>query len=297
MTAPTTQAPATESRSLVALDRLSPAELAAAFARADAEAVAAVAAVGPQVARAIELAREALAAGGRVVLGGAGTSGRLAVMEAAECRPTFSSDAVVGLMAGGPEALLHAKEGAEDDREDGARALAALAPGPRDLVLGVAASGRTPWVLGLLDGAAAAGARRGLVSCAAPPEGLALDVAIVLPTGPELLSGSTRLKAATATKCVLNAITTGAMAGLGKVMDDLMVDVQPTNAKLRARARRIVATLVPCDPERAGALLEAAAWEAKTAVVMGRLGLDAAAARARLEACGGHLRRTLEGGA
>ncbi len=250
-TSPAAPAPATETRSLVALDRLSPAELARAFARADADAAGAVAAAGAEVARAIELARAALAAGGRVLLGGAGTSGRLAVMEAAECRPTFSSDAVVGLMAGGTAALLQAREGAEDDRAAGALDLEALGPSSVDLVLGVAASGRTPWVLGLLDAAASAGARRGLVACAAPPEGLALDVAIVLATGPELLSGSTRLKAATATKCVLNAITTGAMAGLGKVMDDLMVDVQPTNAKLRARARRIVEALVPCDAARA----------------------------------------------
>lgn len=286
--------PATETRSLVALDRLGPVELAAAFAQADAAAAAAVAAAGPQVARAIELARDALAQGGRVLLGGAGTSGRLAVMEAAECRPTFSSDRVVGLLAGGSAALLEAQEGAEDDRAAGARALDALAPSARDLVLGVAASGRTPWVLGLLEAAGAAGARRGLVACAAPPDGLELDVAVVLATGPELLSGSTRLKAATATKCALNAITTGAMALLGKVMDDLMVDVQPTNAKLRARARRIVGALVPCDEARAGELLEAAAWESKTAAVMGRLQVDAAAARSRLADHGGHLRRTLE---
>lgn len=294
---PLPDTPATETRSGAALDRLAPEELAAAFAREDARAAAAVAAAGPAVARAIALARDALAAGGRVVLGGAGTSGRLAVMEAAECRPTFSSDRVVGLIAGGPAALLEAQEGAEDDRDAGARALEALGLTPRDLVLGVAASGRTPWALGLLDAAARAGARRGLVACAAPPPGLELDVALVLDTGPELLSGSTRLKAATATKCALNAITTGAMALAGKVMDDLMVDVQPTNAKLRARARRIVAALVPCDEARAGDLLLAAAWEAKTAIAMGRLGGDAARARARLAAHGGHLRRALEAGA
>lgn len=294
----TTENPATETRSGVALDLLDPRALAASFAREDARAVAAVAAAEAEVARAIELCRDALASGGRLLLGGAGTSGRLAVMEAAECRPTFSSDAVVGLIAGGTSALLEAQEGAEDDRPAGAAALAALAPTPRDLVLGVAASGRTPWVLGLLDAAARAGARRGLVACAAPPaELLGLDVAIVLATGPELLSGSTRMKAATATKCALNAITTGAMALLGKVMDDLMVDVQPTNLKLRARTRRIVGALVPCDDGRAAALLEQTGWEAKPAIVMGRLGVDAARARALLAARGGHLRRTLDGGA
>lgn len=291
-------APATETRSGVALDRLDARALAASFAREDARAVAAVAAAGAQVALAIELCRDALAAGGRLILGGAGTSGRLAVMEAAECRPTFSSHAVVGLIAGGASALLEAQEGAEDDRPAGAAALEALAPTPRDLVLGVAASGRTPWVLGLLDAAARAGARRGIVACAAPPAELAgLDVALVLGTGPELLSGSTRLKAATATKCALNAITTGAMSLLGKVMDDLMVDVQPTNLKLRARTTRIVGALVPCAEERAAALLASTRWEAKPAIVMGRLGVDEGRARALLSEHGGHLRRTLEGGA
>ncbi|MCO5168054.1 MAG: N-acetylmuramic acid 6-phosphate etherase [Planctomycetes bacterium] len=287
--------PATESRSGVPLDLMSPLELAAAFAREDARAVAAVAAAGPQVARAIELARDAILDAGRVILGGAGTSGRLAVMEAAECLPTFSTSMVVGLIAGGPAALLAPQEGAEDDRDAGFQALERLGPSRRDLVLGVAASGRTPWVLGLLESAGRHGARRGLVACAAPPPDLRLDVALLLETGPELLSGSTRLKAATATKCALNAITTGAMAILGRVMDDLMVSIRPTNAKLRARARRIVAALTPCDAERAAALLEAAGWEVDTAILIGRRGGDAAAARERLRMHAGHLRRALEG--
>lgn len=288
--------PSTEQRAVTrrALDRMTPAELAAAFEEANRQAAEAVAGARPELARAIELAAEALERGGRLVLGGAGTSGRLAVLEAAECLPTFRSDRVVGLMAGGDGALLRAREGAEDDREEGARAARALGPGAADLFLGVAASGRTPWVLGMLEAARAAGARVGLLACAAPPPGLALDLRLVLATGPELLSGSTRLKAGTATKCALNAITTGAMARLGKVMDDLMVDVAPTNDKLRARARRIVATLVPTGEEAAGELLAQSGWEVKTAVVAGRLGLEAEAARARLEAARGHLRRCLE---
>lgn len=287
-------APATETRSGVALDLLGPAALAERFAAEDARAAAAVRGAGAAIGRAIELARDALDGGGRLILAGAGTSGRLAIVEAAECRPTFSTDRVVALIAGGPPALLEAVEGAEDDRDAGRAAVLALEPGPRDLVLGIAASGRTPWVLALLEAGREAGARTGLVACAAPPADLRVDVTVLLETGPEALSGSTRMKAGTATKCALNAITTGAMALLGKVMDDLMVDVQPTNAKLRARARRIVAALVPCDDARAEALLQAANHEPKTAVVLGRRGGDVAAARARLAAARGHLRRALE---
>lgn len=292
--------PATERRaSGPALDLLEPAGLAALFAAQDRRAVEAVARAGREVARAIELAAEALGGGGRLILLGAGTSGRLAVIEAAECLPTFSNDRVIGLMAGGPGAFLRAREGAEDDRAQGRADLAALEPGPADLVLGVSASGRTPWVLGALEAARGAGAPAALLACAPPPPAEAAPLALVLllDTGPEALSGSTRLKAGTATKCALNAITTGAMARLGAVMDDLMVDVAATNAKLRARAERIVAALVPAEPARARALLEAAGGQAKPAVVMGRLGVDAATARARLATTGGHLRRALGEGA
>lgn len=291
--------PATEARAddAPALDRLTPAELAAVFHRHDQQAVAAVGAVQAEVARAIALARDALAAGGRVVLVGAGTSGRLAVIEAAECIPTFSSERVVGLLAGGPAAFVRAREGAEDDRAQGGVELGGLAPTGADLVIGVTASGRTPFVFGALEAARAAGATTALVCCSPPAEPGLLDLAIVLPTGPEALNGSTRMKAGTATKCVLNAITTGAMALRGKVLDDLMVDVVASNAKLVQRARRIVATAVPTSPERAAELIEAAGGAAKVAIAMGRLGVDADAARARLEAAGGHLRRALDGAA
>jgi N-acetylmuramic acid 6-phosphate etherase len=285
--------PATETRSDVALDQLDPRGLAERFAAEDARAVEAVRRAGPAVARAIELAADALGRGGRVILAGAGTSGRLAVLEASEIHPTFSSDRVVGLLAGGPAAFLQAIEGAEDDRDAGRAAIAALVT-QDDLVIGVAASGRTPWTLGVLEGARLAKARTGLVACASPPAGLEVDVVVVLETGPEVLSGSTRLKAGTATKCVLNAITTGAMARVGKVMDDLMVDMHPSNEKLRARAARIVGTLVPCDAARAVDLLRGADGEIKVAIVMGRLALDGEAARAALATQGGHLRRTLD---
>jgi N-acetylmuramic acid 6-phosphate etherase len=287
--------PATEQRAGdLALDQLDPTQLADAFQRADHEAARAVAGAGQAIARAIELAADALSGGGRVILGGAGTSGRLAVMEAAECRPTFSSDRVVGCMAGGAEAFLQAKEGAEDDRQAGADQADALKVSAGDLALGISASGRTPWAWGLLERARRLGARTGMISCSSPVEPELLDVAIVLSTGPELLTGSTRLKAGTATKCALNAITTGSMARVGKVLDDLMVDVQPTNAKLRDRARRIVSQAAPCAGERAAELLEASDWQVKTAIVMARRGLDAPQARAALDEHQGHLRRAIE---
>lgn len=287
--------PATEQRAEAAqaLDRLSPLELADQFQAADRAAVAAVGAVREELAGAIDLAFQALAAGGRVVLTGAGTSGRLAVMEAAECIPTFSCERVVGVMAGGAQAFLRAKEGAEDDREAGAAEAGQLGLGPDDLLIGITASGRTPWVMGTLAAAEAVGAKRVLLSCSPPQGAPALDLAIVLPTGPEVLAGSTRMKAGTATKCALNAITTGAMALLGKVLDDLMVDVVASNTKLVARAVRIVSTLVPAPAAEAERLLTEAGGEAKTAVAMGRLGLGAEEARARLAAAGGHLRRAL----
>jgi N-acetylmuramic acid 6-phosphate etherase len=269
-------------------------ELATAFEQANREAAAAVEGARAEIAAAICAAYDALAAGGRVILTGAGTSGRLAVLEATECWPTFSSRAVVGLMAGGERAFVQAKEGAEDDEAAGVREANALGLAAHDLVIGVTASGRTPWVWGTLEAGRAAGAPT-IIICCSPPARDGADVVIHLRTGPEVLAGSTRLKAGTATKCVLNAITTGAMARLGKVMDDLMVDVVPSNAKLVRRATRIVAELAGVDAAQARALVKEAG-EVKTAVVMGKLSLDVVAARARLEAAGGHLRRALDAG-
>lgn len=287
--------PATERRADAgrALDQMTPRELARTFAEADAQAARAVADAGDQVAAAIDLAHQALTGGGRIVLTGAGTSGRLAVIEAAECWPTFSSRQVVGLMAGGEGAFVQAREGAEDDRDGGAREAGALGLGEADLLIGIAASGRTPFVLGSLDAARSAGAKTAFVCCSPPSEPDCAQVIVELATGPEVLTGSTRLKAGTATKCVLNAISTGSMALAGKVMDDLMVDVVPSNAKLKVRAARIVAELTGTEPAAAQKLLEDAGGVVKTAVVMGRLGLGASDAQARLAAAGGHLRRAL----
>jgi len=293
---PTQPLPTTEARSGARLDEASPLEIARLFQQADREAAAAVAAAEEAIAGAIEQAARALAGGGRLVLTGAGTSGRLAVLEAAECLPTFGCEDVIGLIAGGESALLRAKEGAEDDRAGGRASAEALALSPADFLLGVTASGRTPFVWGTLDAASAAGAPCGLLCCSPPPsDAPERTLTIHLATGAEVLSGSTRLKAGTATKCALNAISTGAMAKLGKVYDDLMVDVIAGNAKLRRRAARIVATLVGCDEARARELLSACEGEAKLAIVAGRLGLEPPAARDLLEASGGHLRRALRG--
>lgn len=294
MSRPPGELPRTEARSGLNLDEASPRELARIFQAADREAAAAVAGIEEPLAEAMDFAAEAMDRGGRLILLGAGTSGRLAVLEAAECLPTFGSRQVVGLIAGGGPALLEAQEGAEDSPEGGARDLGQLGVSSLDFVIGIAASGRTPYVWGALEAARAAGARTGLLSASPPPAGSSpVDVLLVLETGPEVLSGSTRLKAGTATKCALNALTTGAMARRGKVMGDLMVDVVATNAKLVARAQRILRSLTELDAAAAEATLAEAGGELKTAVVMGRLGLDPAAARGRLAAAGGHLRRAL----
>ncbi|MBL8897768.1 MAG: N-acetylmuramic acid 6-phosphate etherase [Planctomycetes bacterium] len=255
----------------------------------------AVALVSAELDRAIDAIAEVLSTGGRLVYGGAGTSGRLGVLDASECPPTFSSDPeqVVGLIAGGDRALRHPIEAAEDSPEDGAAALRAIALRRGDLFLGITASGRTPWVRGALEYARSVGARTGLLCCSPPPAELVVDHLLHLPTGPELVTGSTRLKAGTATKLALNALTTLAFVRLGKVYGNLMVDVKATNAKLRARAQRIVVQATQCSPERAAALLNEAGGRVKLAIVMQLLALDAADAEAQLALHRGHIRNTL----
>jgi N-acetylmuramic acid 6-phosphate etherase len=236
----------------------------------------------------------ALRGGGRVLMLGAGTSGRLAVLEAAECPPTFGSDPdrIQAAMAGGEGAVFRAVEGAEDVAQDGARAAARLRGG--DLLVGISASSVTPYVRGALAEARARGARTVLVTCA-PQRGLGrlADVVVAVRTGPEVLTGSTRLKAGSATKAVLNALTTAAMVRLGKAYQNLMVDVRPNSAKLRDRSRRIVSAAAGVDGARAQALLSEAGGEVKTAIVMGRLDVSAAQARQRLATAQGHVRKAL----
>jgi N-acetylmuramic acid 6-phosphate etherase len=241
----------------------------------------------------VDLAAGALASGGRIVYAGAGTSGRLGVLDAAECPPTFGIEPgrVVAIIAGGPEAVFRASEGAEDNIEAGASAIAALDPGPDDVVIGIAASGVTPWVRGVLVTARAAGAKTAFVTAGEPS--VAADVVVRIETGPEVLAGSTRLKAGTATKLVLNMISTGAMVRTGRVYDNLMVDLRAGSAKLAARAERLVRALTGLDAGEAEAVLADANGEVKTAVVMARRGVSAVEARELLAAANGFLRAAL----
>ena len=249
----------------------------------DLRAVRAVGRVLPEIARAADLAAGALGAGGRLIYVGAGTSGRLGALDAAECPPTFGTrpSRVVAAIAGGARALRTAVEGAEDDRQGGAARVRRLRVGPKDLVCGISAGARTPFVLGALEEARRLGARTALVcSTDRPPRRAPADLVIAVPTGPELIAGSTRLKAGTATKLVLNAISTAAMVRLGKVYRGRMTSLRPTNEKLRRRALRTVAELASLSPGRSRKLLEAAGGNVALALAMaftGRTSREAAA--------------------
>jgi N-acetylmuramic acid 6-phosphate etherase len=260
------------------------------------------AAVGTQrqaIARAIELIERALRSGGRLFYVGAGTSGRLGILDAAECPPTFSTapELVQGIIAGGERAVFRAVEGAEDSPLEGARALDERAVGGRDVVVGIAASGTTPFVLGALARARELGASTVLVACTPPgSEVLELaDVAIVPVTGPEVVTGSTRLKAGTATKMVLNMLSTGAMIRIGKTFGNLMVDLQASNAKLRDRSERILMAVCGVEREVARRLLVRAGGRVKTAIVMQRLAVEREVAEQLLEEAGGVVRRVVGG--
>ncbi len=276
------------------LDTLPTERVVALLLDEDRRAITAAAREGRAIARAARLAADTLAAGGDIVLLGAGTSGRLAVLEAAECPPTFGSDArrIRAVMAGGQESVFLAREGAEDrddlGREEGGRL------GAKDLLVGISASSVTPFVHGALGAARVRGASTVLVTCA-PGRGLSrlADVVVAVRCGPEVLTGSTRLKAGSATKAVLNAITTAAMVRLGKAYENLMVDLKPTSAKLVDRQRRIVAAATGRSDAEVERLLADAGGDVKTAIVMGKLSLSAADARARLAAAKGHVRKAL----
>jgi N-acetylmuramic acid 6-phosphate etherase len=251
----------------------------------------------PEIAALIDALAERFAAGGRIILAGAGTSGRLAVLDAAECIPTFNTrpDQVVGLMAGGAAALTTSIEGSEDDEAAGRAAIAALNIGAQHCVIGIAASGSTPYVQGVLKEAVQRGALTGSIACApdAPISALSQH-AIEVITGPEMITGSTRLKAGTAQKMVLNMITTGVMVRVGKTFNNLMVDMQPTNRKLRERARVIVAEAAGLDPEAAGALLDRCNGEIKTAITAALTGESPDEARQRLAAVNGNVNRVMD---
>jgi N-acetylmuramic acid 6-phosphate etherase len=276
------------------LDALGTDRVVALLLDEDRRALVAAARERAAVTRAAVLAARVFGAGGDVVFAGAGTSGRLGVIEAAECPPTFGIDPkrIRAVMAGGRDAVFLGQEGAEDREDHGRREGARLRP--RDLLVGISASSVTPYVRAALAAARARGAGTVLVTCA-PGRGLSrlADVVVAIRSGPEVLTGSTRLKAGSATKAVLNAITTAAMVRLGKAYENLMVDMKPTSAKLRDRSRRIVMAAARVPEAEAERLLAAASGEVKTAIVMGRVGVSAAVARRRLASAHGHVRRAL----
>lgn len=278
------------------LDVLSTEGVVALLLEEDRRGLEAAARHAAEVARAATWVAETLEGGGDVLLVGAGTSGRLGVLEAAECPPTFGTDPerIRAAIAGGPEAVFRAAEGAEDRAEDGRRAAFELRPG--DLLIALSASSVTPYARAALSAAAERGARTLLLTCAGA-EGLegAADLVLALDTGPEVLTGSTRLKAGSATKAVLNAITTAAMVRLGKVYRNLMVDLRAGSAKLRDRARRIVGDATGLPEDRAAALLAESGGEIKTAIVMAHGRVAAGEARRRLSDAGGHVRAATAG--
>ena len=243
------------------------------------------------VARAVDLALAAFRSGGRLIYVGAGTSGRLGVLDAAEMPPTYGTDPVMvqGVIAGGYAALVRSQEGAEDHPEDGASAIDEKDVGTDDFVIGIATSGTTPFVHGALQRARERGARTGFLLCTRPSQALVEmhDVVIAPLTGPEVVTGSTRMKAGTATKMILNTITTAAMVRFGKVDGNLMVDLQVTCEKLQDRGERILMTSLGLDRESARDLLARAGGHVKTALVMERLGLDAGKAASALEGVDG----------
>jgi N-acetylmuramic acid 6-phosphate etherase len=260
----------------------------------DATVAPAVWAVRAELARAIDLVVAALRRGGRLLYVGAGTSGRLGVLDASECPPTFGTppEMVVGVIAGGYGALVKSSEGAEDDVNAGMAAMDQARVAPHDFVLGIAASGTTPFVRAALSRAQTLGAATGLVSCSDPPRVLAetCDVLVLPRVGPEALTGSTRMKAGTATKLVLNTLSTGAMLRLGRAYGNLMVDLMALSAKLRDRGERIVMECGAVDRAAARAAIAAAAGSVKLAIVMVRKGVDKAEAERVLAAAGGFVR-------
>ena len=274
------------------IDTRSTAEILRIINEEDSRVAPAVAAEIPHIAQAVDRIVEAIQGGGRLFYIGAGTSGRLGVLDAVECAPTFHvpPEMVQGIIAGGELALVHAAEANEDDPEAGKRDLAARGFTSADVLVGIAASGRTPYVLGAVAAARAMGTVTIGVSCTPDSElSKAVEIAIAPLAGPEVIAGSTRMKAGTATKLVLNMLSTAAMIRLGYVYGNLMVNVQPRNRKLQDRATRIVAQSTGGGYDKAAELLTAAGGDVKTAIVMGRLALDRAAAEERLAAAGGRI--------
>lgn len=279
------------------LDQMSPLEIAAVMNQEDKKAVLAVQQVLPQVATAIQWAADSLRQGGRLIYMGAGTSGRLGVLDAVECPPTFGSapESVVGLIAGGDCAFVKAVEGAEDSCTLGAEDLQRIHLQPPDLVIGLAASGRTPYVIYGLRYARSIGCKTAAIACnAGSLIGQEADLAIEPVTGPEVLTGSTRLKAGTAQKLILNMISTGSMVHIGKAYQNLMVDVQLTNEKLEVRAQNILMEVTDCSRTEAAGALQRCSGNVKQAIVTLLEHCSPTEAHIRLEQTQGHIRQALK---
>lgn len=281
------------------IDLATPLEIVDLMGAEDRSVADAVATQREEIARGIEIVEAAFRGGGRLFYVGAGTSGRLGILDASECPPTFGTEPelVQGIMAGGRPAVFRSQEGAEDRPEGGAHAIDEHGVTATDVVVGIAASGTTPFVRGALARARALRARTIFVTCTPPLDDIArdVDVAIVAVTGPEVVTGSTRLKAGTATKMILNMLTTGAMIRLGKTYGNLMVDLQATNLKLKDRSERILVEVCGITREEARHLLSAAGGRVKTGIVMRSLGLSREDAESRLEAAGGRIRLVVPG--
>jgi N-acetylmuramic acid 6-phosphate etherase len=292
----------TESRNPLseAIDALSAREIVALMNDEDARVVGAVRAEAGAIATAVDLVADRFRRGGRLIYVGAGTSGRLGVLDASECPPTFSTPPamVVGLIAGGPTALTRAVEGAEDDPDRGAADLAGLGVSADDLVVGIATSGRTPYVLGAVREARRRGAFTVGLACNRPSLlGAEVELEIAPLVGPEVVAGSTRLKAGTATKMVLNMLTTGAMVRIGKTLGNRMIDLRPSNEKLRIRSRRMLRELAGLDDETARVVLESCGGELKPALVVALSGVAPDAARSLLASHGGQVRAAVKAAA
>ncbi|CAI1734255.1 TPA: N-acetylmuramic acid 6-phosphate etherase [Serratia fonticola] len=290
----------TESRNPASsqIDTLPTLDMLAVINSEDQKVPLAVAATLPEIARVVDLVVDAFACGGRLIYCGAGTSGRLGILDASECPPTYGTprEQVVGLIAGGHAAILQAVENAEDSPQMGEQDLRNLGFNARDVLVGIAASGRTPYVLGAIAYARSVGATAVAISCNPNSEmGQAADIAIEPVVGPEVVTGSSRMKAGTAQKLILNMITTGAMIRSGKVYSNLMVDVEATNAKLIQRQVNIVVEATECSPEEAEEALNQCQRHCKTAIVMILGGLSAPEASAVLSKNKGFIRQALQG--
>jgi len=280
----------------LAIDKLPPGDVIELMVNEDRKVVAAVAREKDRIAVGVEIMSEALRKGGRIVFVGAGTSGRLGVLESAEMPPTFGTPArmVQGIIAGGKPSLLHAREGAEDDYEQGARSVARLRPTARDVVVGVSASGMTAFVRGGLARARKTGAKIIFITCYPGTElQTFVDLTIAPAVGPEVIAGSTRLKAGTATKMVLNMLTTASMVRIGKTYGNLMVDVRTGSEKLKDRARRILNIVTGLSYDDADQLLRRARWNVKAAIVMAKTDLPRAKALARLRDASDSVRQAI----